>query len=50
MHFALLVSQLPHVDDARAQYRDLLTLHSQEPRHGRGLWATAWSALVKLVH
>jgi hypothetical protein len=47
MHFALLVSELPHVDDARAQYRELLTL-SREPR--RGLWATIRSALATLVH
>ncbi|MEA3120444.1 MAG: hypothetical protein QOI13_3714 [Paraburkholderia sp.] len=49
MHFALLVSQLPHVDDARAQYRDLLTL-SQEPRHRRKLLAAIRSALAKLLH
>jgi hypothetical protein len=46
MHFALLVSQLPHVDDARAQYRDLLTF-SREPR--RGLWAAVRSALATLI-
>lgn len=29
MHFALLVSQLPHIDEARAHYDELLSL---EPR------------------
>ncbi|SDI59057.1 hypothetical protein [Paraburkholderia phenazinium] len=30
MHFALLVSQLPHVEEARNHYNDMLSL---QPRH-----------------
>ncbi|MGF6970065.1 hypothetical protein OKW43_007160 [Paraburkholderia sp. WC7.3g] len=30
MHFALLVSNLPHIQEARTYYDSLLTLHTSE--------------------
>ncbi|WP_175425478.1 hypothetical protein [Trinickia violacea] len=30
MQYALLVSELPHIQEARAHYDSLLTLHSSE--------------------
>ncbi|MGH8777910.1 hypothetical protein [Paraburkholderia sp.] len=36
MHFALLVSQLPHIEEARAHYNELLSLEPRrhtEPSH-----------------
>ena len=48
MHFALLVSQLPHVDDNRAQYGDMLVLASQ-PHRIRHMALTLWAAVSKLV-
>ncbi|WP_169708826.1 hypothetical protein [Trinickia terrae] len=48
MQFALLVSQLPHVDEARTHYDAMLTL---EPRsHVTTRVAAAfWTALKKLA-
>jgi hypothetical protein len=48
MHFALLVSQLPRVDEARAQYDEMLTL---EPRTRTmpSVAAALWTALKKLA-
>jgi hypothetical protein len=48
MHFALLVSQLPHVEDARAEYGEMLTLARQPSRVRRAVVAI-WSAVSKLV-
>ena len=49
MHFALLVSQLPHVEEARTHYNDMLTL---EPRPGVSARVAAafWTALKRLAH
>jgi hypothetical protein len=44
MHFALLVPNLPHVQEARAQYDALLALHSPE-RRKHALIARLWAAL-----
>jgi hypothetical protein len=46
MHFALLVSDLPHVDEARAYYDSLLTLRTCERRDTAPLrkWWTALRA------
>ena len=48
MHFALLVSQLPHVEDARAQYDDLMTLEWRTHRI-RLAASSIWSVVSKLV-
>lgn len=48
MHFALLVSQLPHVDDARAQYGDMLSL-ARRPYRARLAVLALWSAVKKFV-
>ncbi|HLX00867.1 MAG TPA: hypothetical protein VKS80_01980 [Trinickia sp.] len=49
MHFALLVSQLPHVDEARHHYNEMLTLEPRSSVSAR-MAAAFWSALKKLVH
>jgi hypothetical protein len=49
MHFALLVSQLPHVEDARAQYGELLTF-AWQPYRVRQAAVAIWSAVSKLVN
>jgi hypothetical protein len=51
MHFALLLSHIPHVDDARAQYHDN---HDNQvlvakPRRTARLARAIWSAVLKLV-
>ncbi|MEM5420059.1 MULTISPECIES: hypothetical protein [Paraburkholderia] len=48
MHFALLVSQLPHVEEARTHYNGMLGLDSHS--HGStGVVAAVWTAFKKLV-
>jgi hypothetical protein len=49
MQFALLVSQLPRVDEARAHYNDMLTLEPRAHVSAR-IAAAFWSALKKLAH
>jgi hypothetical protein len=44
MHFALLVSQLPHVTEARAHYDAMLTLESRANALAR-MAAAFWAAL-----
>ncbi|HTI18224.1 MAG TPA: hypothetical protein VL598_11220 [Trinickia sp.] len=46
MHFALLLSQLPHVDDARAQYSDMLVPDSPSRRAGNAI-RMLWAAILK---
>jgi hypothetical protein len=49
MHFALLVSDLPHVAESRAYYDSLLSLDGgAAPR--RGLFAACRDALKALFH
>ncbi|MEC5408481.1 hypothetical protein VOM14_23295 [Paraburkholderia sp. MPAMCS5] len=48
MHFALLVGQLPRVEEARAHYNDMLTLGARS-RASAGVFAAAWTALKKLA-
>ena len=49
MQFGLLVPQLPHVEEARTQYNDLLVLDARS--HASSRVATAiWTALKKLTH
>jgi hypothetical protein len=48
MHFALLVPRLPHVDDVRTPYADMLVPASRPHRvHQRA--RIAWSWLSKLI-
>jgi len=32
MNFGLLLSQLPHVEESRTHYNDMLALHASKPR------------------
>jgi len=48
MRFALLVPQLPHVDDARAHYNQMLTLEAPPAAPAR-IAAAFWTALKKLA-
>jgi hypothetical protein len=48
MHFALLVSQLPHVEDARAEYGELLA-SGQQSHRVRDAAIAIWSAVSKLL-
>jgi hypothetical protein len=48
MHFALLLSQLPQVDNARAQYSDMFELGSQ-PYRIVGMVRAVWALLAKLA-
>jgi hypothetical protein len=45
MKFGLLLSNLPHVDDARAQYGSMLSLQPRESHR----FATFWHRLKALV-
>jgi hypothetical protein len=45
MHFALLLSNLPHLDDSRSQYDAFLSL---QPHHAAGV-RTFWQRLKALV-
>lgn len=47
MHFALLVPDLPHVNEARVYYDSLLTLHTGERRRMAPL-GRLWVALRAL--
>ncbi|WP_322045863.1 hypothetical protein [Paraburkholderia sp. J67] len=38
MNFALLLSRLPHVDEARGHYDRMLALHERAPGHFALLW------------
>jgi len=49
MYFALLVSQLPHVDDARTHYNNMLALDARSHAPARAV-AAIWTALRKLGH
>jgi hypothetical protein len=48
MHFALLLSHLPHVDDARAQYPDNL-VPAAKPHFTVRMARAIWSAVLKLA-
>ncbi|MCP3716244.1 MULTISPECIES: hypothetical protein [Paraburkholderia] len=48
MHFALLVSQLPRVEEARTHYNDMLALDSRSHASAR-VAAAIWTALKKLA-
>lgn len=48
MHFALLVSQLPRVEEARAHYNDMLALDARSHASARAV-AAIWTALKKLA-
>jgi hypothetical protein len=48
MHFALLVSQLPHVEEARSHYNDMLSLDGRSHASARVV-AAFWTALKKLA-
>ncbi|WP_175425654.1 hypothetical protein [Trinickia violacea] len=48
MHFALLVSQLPHVDEARHHYNEMLMLEPR-PNVSTRVAAAFWTALKKLA-
>jgi hypothetical protein len=48
MHFGLLLSHLPHVEDAHAQYTDTPVPAPKPHRIGR-MVRTLWSAVLKLV-
>jgi hypothetical protein len=45
MNFGLLLSNLPHVEESRAHYNAMLTLHASES-HG---FAAFWQRLKALV-
>jgi hypothetical protein len=49
MHFALLDSKLPHVEEARSHYNDMLALDGRPPVTVRMISAIR-AALGKLVH
>ena len=49
MHFALLVSQLPHVEEARSHYNGMLTLDSR-PHASARVVAAIRMVLKKLAH
>ncbi|MEX3786393.1 hypothetical protein [Paraburkholderia sp. BR14374] len=48
MHFALLVSQLPHVEEARTHYNGMLALDTRS-HASRSVVAAIWAALKKLA-
>ncbi len=48
MQFALLVSQLPHVDEARAQYNEMLILTPRSHAPARAA-AAIWNMLKRLA-
>lgn len=48
MHFALLVSQLPRVDEARPHYNEMLTLEPRSSVSAR-MAAAFWTAFKKLA-
>ncbi|CAB3748447.1 hypothetical protein [Paraburkholderia humisilvae] len=48
MHFALLLSKLPHVEDARAEYGNLLRSGSHF-HHLRDIAAAVWAVIRKLA-
>jgi hypothetical protein len=47
MHFSLLLSQLPHTNDASASYGDMIVLTSQ-PHRIRNMVQTVWAVVSKL--
>jgi hypothetical protein len=47
MHFSLLLSQLPHANDASASYGDMIVLTSQ-PHRIRNMVQTVWAVVSKL--
>ncbi|MGF6446163.1 hypothetical protein [Paraburkholderia youngii] len=49
MHFALLVSQLPHVEEARSHYNGMLALDARSHATARMI-AAIRAALRKLAH
>ncbi|PPK42034.1 hypothetical protein B0G57_12243 [Trinickia symbiotica] len=49
MHFALLLSQLPHVEEARPHYNGMLSLGSRSPATARVL-AAIRTAFKKFAH
>ncbi|MFC5430500.1 hypothetical protein ACFPTO_17080 [Paraburkholderia denitrificans] len=48
MYFALLVSQLPHVEESRTYYNDRLALDTRS-HASAGVAAAIWTALRKLA-
>jgi hypothetical protein len=38
MNFGLLLSNLPHVDEARVRYDEMLSLQSHEPHRFAAFW------------
>ncbi|MEX3922358.1 hypothetical protein AB4Y43_40480 [Paraburkholderia sp. BR10872] len=48
MHFALLVSQLPHVEEARTHYNGMLGLDGRS-NASYGIVAAIWTALKQLA-
>ena len=48
MHFALLVSQLPHVEEARTHYNDMLALDARS-HASAGVVAAIWTAFKQLA-
>ena len=48
MHFALLVSQLPHIEEARTHYNGMLALDSRSSGSARML-AAIWTAFKKFA-
>lgn len=48
MRFALLVSQLPHVEEARTHYNGMLALGARSHASARVV-AAIWAALKKLA-
>jgi len=49
MRFALLISQLPRVEEARTHYNDMLALDGRSPVSARVV-AAVRAALWKLAH
>ncbi|AJZ56808.1 hypothetical protein OI25_7564 [Paraburkholderia fungorum] len=45
MNFGLLLSQLPHVQESRAHYDAMLSLHDREPHK----FAAFWRGLKALI-
>ncbi|MGA7778941.1 MAG: hypothetical protein WCA85_14700 [Paraburkholderia sp.] len=45
MNFGLLLSQLPHVQEARVHYNAMLSLQAREP----GKFASLWHSLKLLL-
>jgi|GEM_PF-657839 len=48
MRFALLVSQLPHVEEARTHYNGMLALDTRS-QASAGVLAAIWTALKQLA-